>query len=73
MQIDSNLYGRQGKALTNFKDTLPSPTSDSAQQLFKMNIILSFKLKQREQNTAYLTDANLLEFLNTEQRPEFSL
>ena len=35
MQIDNNLYGRQGKALTNFKDTLPSPTSDLAQQLFK--------------------------------------
>lgn len=35
MQIDSNLCERQGKALTNFKDTLPSPTSDLAQQLFK--------------------------------------
>ena len=35
IQIDSNLYERQGKALTNFKDTLPSPVSDLAQQLFK--------------------------------------
>ena len=35
MQIASNLYEREGKALTNFKDTLPSPTSDLAQQLFK--------------------------------------
>ncbi len=35
MQIDSNLYERQGKALTNFKKTLPSPTSDLAQQIFK--------------------------------------
>ena len=35
MQIANNLYEREGKALTNFKDTLPSPTSDLAQQLFK--------------------------------------
>jgi predicted nuclease of restriction endonuclease-like (RecB) superfamily len=35
MQIEGNLYSRQGKALTNFFETLPLPQSDLAQQLFK--------------------------------------
>lgn len=35
MQIESGLYGRQGKAITNFQATLPSPQSDLAQQLIK--------------------------------------
>jgi predicted nuclease of restriction endonuclease-like (RecB) superfamily len=34
-QIESDLYGRQGKALTNFQATLPAPQSDLAQQLVK--------------------------------------
>jgi len=33
--IDSDLYHRQGKALTNFHQTLPSPQSDLASQLLK--------------------------------------
>lgn len=35
MQIENKLYQRQGKALTNFAATLPSPQSDLAQQLLK--------------------------------------
>lgn len=35
MQIESGLYRRQGKAVTNFKATLPQPQSDLAQQLIK--------------------------------------
>ena len=35
MQIESGLYGRQGKAVTNFQTTLPKPQSDLAQQLIK--------------------------------------
>ncbi|MBE7380477.1 MAG: DUF1016 family protein [Leptolyngbya sp. SIO1E4] len=35
MQIESNLFGRQGGAITNFASTLPSPQSDLAQQLIK--------------------------------------
>ncbi len=35
MQIETNLYRRQGKAITNFQTTLPSPQSDLAQQLIK--------------------------------------
>lgn len=35
LQIKSDLYQRTGKALTNFKDTLPKPLSDLAQQTLK--------------------------------------
>lgn len=34
-QIESKLYQRQGKAITNFNQTLPKPQSDLAQQLLK--------------------------------------
>lgn len=34
-QIDTDLYARQGKALTNFDRTLPAPQSDLARQLLK--------------------------------------
>jgi predicted nuclease of restriction endonuclease-like (RecB) superfamily len=34
-QIESGLYHREGKAVTNFTDTLPAPQSDLAQQLIK--------------------------------------
>jgi len=35
LQIESNLFKRQGKATTNFQATLPKPQSDLAQQLIK--------------------------------------
>lgn len=34
-QIESGLYDREGKALTNFSQTLPQPQSDLAQQIIK--------------------------------------
>jgi len=34
-QIDTDLFGRRGKALTNFERTLPPPDSDLAQQILK--------------------------------------
>jgi len=34
-QIESGLYRRQGKALTNFTRTLPAPQSELAQQVVK--------------------------------------
>lgn len=34
-QIESGLYQREGKAVTNFAQTLPAPQSDLAQQLIK--------------------------------------
>ncbi len=35
MQIESNLFGRQGKAVNNFAITLPKPQSDLANQILK--------------------------------------
>ena len=35
LQIKSQLFERQGKAVTNFKTTLPAPLSDLAQQTLK--------------------------------------
>src|SRR3990167_1645647 len=35
LQIDNKLYERQGKALTNFKQTLHAHTSDLVQEIFK--------------------------------------
>jgi len=34
-QIETDLYRRQGKAMTNFSKTLPAPQSDLANQLLK--------------------------------------
>ncbi|HEY6271359.1 MAG TPA: PDDEXK nuclease domain-containing protein, partial [Terriglobales bacterium] len=34
-QIETDLYGRQGKVVTNFPTTLPPPQSDLAQQIVK--------------------------------------
>ncbi|MBY0514891.1 MAG: PDDEXK nuclease domain-containing protein [Gemmataceae bacterium] len=41
-QIDTDLYARQGKALTNFDRTLPAPQSDLARQLLKDPYNLGF-------------------------------
>ncbi len=40
--IKSDLYKREGKAITNFKKTLPAPQSDMAQQSFKDPYIFDF-------------------------------
>ncbi len=50
-QIETNLYARQGKAITNFKNTLPQPESDLAQALLKDSynfefLTLSSKVKE---------------------------
>ncbi len=41
-QIDSGLYNRQGKAITNFKVALPSPESDLAHNTLKDPYIFDF-------------------------------
>jgi len=41
-QIESDLYGRQGKAITNFPETLPAHQSDLANQLLKDPYHLDF-------------------------------
>jgi predicted nuclease of restriction endonuclease-like (RecB) superfamily len=42
LQIESNLYSRQGKAITNFAATLPPPQSDLAQQTLKDPYLFDF-------------------------------
>jgi predicted nuclease of restriction endonuclease-like (RecB) superfamily len=46
--IKSDLYRREGKAITNFKATLPSPHSDMAQQSLKDPLIFDFLTLQKE-------------------------
>lgn len=41
-QIESNLYDRQGKALTNFEQALPAPQSELARELVKDPYNLDF-------------------------------
>ena len=42
LHIKSDLYARQGKAVTNFANTLPAPNSDLAQQTLKDPYVLDF-------------------------------
>lgn len=42
LQIEGGLYHRQGKAVTNFKQTLPSPQSDLAKQTLKDPYVFDF-------------------------------
>lgn len=42
MQIEADLYGREGQAQTNFRRTLPPPQSDLAQQALKDPYIFDF-------------------------------
>lgn len=42
VQIETDLHGRQGKAVTNFAATLPSPQSDLAQQTLKDPYVFDF-------------------------------
>ncbi len=48
MQIESDLYNRAGKAVTNFKRALPSAQSDMAQQSFKDPYIFDFLTLHQE-------------------------
>lgn len=42
LQIKSNLYERQGKSINNFKNTLPDPFSDLANQMLKDPYVFNF-------------------------------
>ncbi|MHB8482018.1 MAG: PDDEXK nuclease domain-containing protein [Nitrospiria bacterium] len=58
-QIESGLYKRQGKAITNFNRTLPAPQSELAHQVLKDPYIFDFltigeKAKEREVEKALL-------------------
>ncbi len=59
MWIKSKLYKREGKAITNFTKTLPSPHSDMAQQSFKDPYIFDF-LTLHEEHKEYDLEQGLI-------------
>ncbi len=64
--INTDLYERQGKALTNFKRTLPDITSDLAQELTKDPYDFAFTGITTKYNEKILKDAllnNITQFL----------
>lgn len=66
MQIKSSLFRRQGKAITNFKDTLPNSSSDLAVQILKDPYNFDFlsmteNYKERELENALID--NVTKFL----------
>jgi len=65
-QIETNLYNRQGKSISNFETTLPTPQSDLANELFKdpyhFNFLeLSEKVKEIDLEKALV--AHISQFL----------
>ena len=65
-QIESGLYKRQGKAITNFKLTLPAPQSDLANEMLKNPYNLDFlslgkEVQERDLERALIN--NLKKFL----------
>ena len=58
-QIDSGLHTRQGKAVTNFQTTLPSPQSDLAQQITKDPYYFDFLTLRADANERTVEDALL--------------
>ena len=65
-QIDSNLYERQGKAISNFSKTLPSPQSDLAQQITKdpyIIDIMGIRQEMEERELEAHLDKNISQYL----------
>jgi len=58
--IKSDLYNREGKAVTNFKHTLPAPHSDMAQQGLKDPYIFDF-LTLKEQHLEHELEQGLMD------------
>lgn len=56
-QIETRLFERQGRAITNFERTLPSPQSDLAQQTLKDPYAFDFLLLHKEARERELQDA----------------
>jgi predicted nuclease of restriction endonuclease-like (RecB) superfamily len=57
LQIESGLHTRQGKAVTNFKTTLPPPQSDLAQQITKDPYVFDFLNLRDAANERAVEDA----------------
>ncbi len=56
-QIEGNLFGREGKALTNFSASLPAPQSDLARQTLKDPYIFDFLTIRERYDEKELEDA----------------
>ena len=64
--MDTNLYERQGKAISNFKASLPSPQSDLAQEMTKDPYQFDFLAMTegyREKELKDALEANIRDFL----------
>ena len=48
LQMDNHLFDRQGKSITNFKNTLPDSHSDLARETFKILIYWTFWISVKE-------------------------
>lgn len=55
--LDTNLYERQGKAINNFKTTLPAYTGNLAQEITKDLYNFDFVTVNRDYNERELKDA----------------
>ncbi len=65
-QIESGLYQRDGKAITNFEQTLPAPQSDLAGQMLKDPYCFDFLMLREKHDEKELADAlcdHLTQFL----------
>ncbi len=56
-QIEGNLFGREGKALTNFSVSLPAPQSDLARQTLKDPYLFDFLAIREKHDEKELEDA----------------
>lgn len=56
-QIDSGLYDKQGKAITNFRLKLPDPQSDLAEQTLKNSYNFDFLTLREKYDEKELEDA----------------
>lgn len=64
--LDTDLYERSGRALTNFKQTLPAPNSELAQELIRDPYNFSFTRLRGKYNERLLKDtllSNITKFL----------
>ena len=62
--IDTGLYERHGKAITNFKHTIPEESSDLAQELTKDPYNFAFTGVTKKHNEAQLKEALLTNITN---------
>ena len=62
--IDTGLYERKGKAITNFKHTIPDESSDLAQELTKDPYNFAFTGVTKRHNEAQLKEALLTNITN---------